>query len=651
MRRRALWGALLAAALCAAVAPVHAPATTLAPITAPALRASAIADFDGDGRDDLYWAGPDAAPESFWFGAGERFLREDVPLAGTARPLHGDFDGDGRGDLLHYAAGTGADRVWYGGADRGMTEVATRVNGTYDPLVGDFDGDGRDDVLWYGPGRAGDYLWLGSADRAFRGRAITVNMKGRATVGDFDGDGRSDLRWQAPGNATDAVWYATPGGFAPVRAPKVDERYAAAAGDFDGDGTADLLWYRGASRAYLEPGSRLRLPRHVAVDLPSGGETAVGDFNGDGFGDVLVSAGSRSVVLHGRPATVPARVDVTAPSGRTPVVGDYDGDGRDDVYWTGRTPEYRWHWDPLGRIVTSRVAVAANRLAALDQAAWDEDYEPYGYVAHAMGGIEGVPYTNSLEAFRRSYELGFRVFEVDFITLGDGSIWALHNNLEHRLGLDKHFREATSDDVRGLKFDGKYTILSAGDVLSLMRAHRDIHVVVDTKWDHVDIVARLLRTARDPQVARRLIPHIAGQQDLDAIRTSYPLQHYVVALYRTQWNGKFDDDEVVEFVRRNGAPAVMMWIRRRSSAKSLADNNEEGRRYDPRFVARLRDAGAVTYVHSTGDGEAMRPFAEEKIGVYSDGPLGPDSPVPVPPPAGVPPVPPPTVVPDGVVAA
>jgi glycerophosphoryl diester phosphodiesterase len=283
-----------------------------------------------------------------------------------------------------------------------------------------------------------------------------------------------------------------------------------------------------------------------------------------------------------------------------------------------------WRGDPARLLRAAPVATRANRVPALDPAVWQAAYTPMAYVAHAMGGIDGDLYTNSLEAFRRSYDAGFRVFEVDLLTLGDGTILAAHDGTEGALGLRRSFRETTYAEVRGRRYRGKYTVLTGHDVLDLARRHRDVYFVLDTKWDREEIAARLLVAASgDPQVARRLLPHVAGQADLDAVRRAYPLQHYVVALYRTQSYGRFDDDEVVAFVRRNGAPAVMMWFRPRDRAQSLAANGRKGRRFEAPFADALRAAGAVTYVHSTADREVMREFALRGIGVYSDGPLGP----------------------------
>jgi glycerophosphoryl diester phosphodiesterase len=590
--------------------------------SAPGARVPYAGDFDGDGRADLYWAGAAGQSELLAFGgAGAVLAVEEVPLGGTYRPLVGDYDGDGRDDVLHYGRGAAPDLLWYGGTDRGMTQRATQVRGDYRPAVGDFDGDGRDDVLWFGPGKAADLVWYGGARRTFGFVAATADGDATPVVGDFDGDGQDDVRWHGSG----AVWYgAADRTFVTARAETPSSGYTPLVGDFDGEGTDDVLWYPDAKgAAFVELGSRLRSTRRVETGLRPGGDAAVGDFNGDGADDVLVT-GPSPTVAYGTMAGLVGGTGLTPPKSARPIAADFDGDRFADVYWTGA--DELWRGRPGVGFTTGEAVTRPNRVPALDPAVWAASDKPYGYVAHAMGGIDGHPYTNSLEAFKRSYALGFRVFEVDFVTLRDGTIMALHDGTERHVGLRKPYYEATAAELRGRRYLGKYTVLSGADVVALMRSYRDIYVVLDTKWDREEIAVRLLRAAGDPQVARRMLPHIAGQQDLDVIRRSYPLQHYVVALYRTQIYGRFDDAEVLSFVRKSKAPAVMMWLNPRDRTQSLAWNARNQRRYEPNFAASLQQSGAVTYVHSTGDAARMREYAQRGIGVYSDGPFGPDLP-------------------------
>ncbi|MEZ8500451.1 glycerophosphodiester phosphodiesterase family protein [Vibrio splendidus] len=50
-----------------------------------------------------------------------------------------------------------------------------------------------------------------------------------------------------------------------------------------------------------------------------------------------------------------------------------------------------------------------------------------GLIAHAGGGINGLKYTNSLEAMEQSIEHGFKMIELDLLISSDGRIVAVHD--------------------------------------------------------------------------------------------------------------------------------------------------------------------------------------------------------------------------------
>lgn len=237
----------------------------------------------------------------------------------------------------------------------------------------------------------------------------------------------------------------------------------------------------------------------------------------------------------------------------------------------------------------------------------DRQYEPYGYVAHALGTIDNLGYTNSLEAFERSYALGFRVFEADFVLLGDGSVLVAHDRFERLYGLSKLFETATAAEVSP-KFRGKYTVLFEKDILRIVDEHPDMYLILDTKSKaletHFKIVERIVSVGKQfyPKALERLIPHMRAQDDLDRLRTIYPFNDVMMALYRTPAS----NEQVVDFVRKNRIPAVMMWW---------------DSRYDPEFDRQLREAGAVTFVHSLGKARRgkIAEFRARGVGVYSNG--------------------------------
>ena len=122
----------------------------------------------------------------------------------------------------------------------------------------------------------------------------------------------------------------------------------------------------------------------------------------------------------------------------------------------------------------------------------DHLYEPFGYVAHALGTIDGTKYSNSLEAFQRSYDLGFRLFEVDLVLLADGSVLAAHDGMEGDYGLDKPFSQADQQSVSP-KFRGRYTVLFERDLLRLVEEHPDTFMILDPKGEQVSDLTKLVQ--------------------------------------------------------------------------------------------------------------------------------------------------------------
>jgi glycerophosphoryl diester phosphodiesterase len=501
--------------------------------------------------------------------------------APTAQQLTGDFDGDGRVDILWYGPGGNPDHHWYGRANGQFGGRPIAINGTYQPIVGDFDGDRRSDILWYAPG-APDVVYYGTSAHGFVGKATVVGGSYRPLTGDFDGDGRTDIFWYGPGSARDSVWYGAPGRTFVGKAISIGGTYQPLSGDYDGDRRSDIFWYR--------PGT--------ATDVVYYG-TASRTFAGKG----------------------------TAVSGTyTPTVGDYDGGGRADVFWwvPGTADDGVWFGTAARSFVKrpTTIDLAYERPLPLQPQSLVDSYVPFGYIAHAAGGYDGRTYTNSLDAFQHNYNRGFRVFEIDFVVLADGTVLAAHDGLEHYYGLTKKFAEATWAEVRGHKFDGKYTIMRSDEVVQLLRDHPDAYVILDTKYQHDYIFRRFVaQTGGSHALMDRVLPHIKDQAELDLYRNTWPLRNYMIALYRSQFAGDLDDPELVRFVRDNRSPGVMMWYRDRDPSLTLAQNHVQSRRFTPQFAQQVQAAGAVAAVHTIRLDSDVPRFESLAVGVYSDQPF------------------------------
>ena len=545
-----------------------------------------LADFDGDHRTDLFWYGPGAGDDHLWLGRPDRnFVGAPVTVGRDYQPLVGDFNGNGRADVLWYGPGAAPDVLWYGEPGGRFAGRTLTVSGTYQPLVGDFNGDHRADVLWYGPGAARDVLWFGRRT-GFAARSVTVRGSYQPLVGDFNGDGSADVLWYGPGAARDVLWSGHHDGRFSGRALTVRGSYQPVAGDFDGDGRADVLWY------------------------------------GPGVAGDVVWYGGRSGHFGARTLHVSGDYQ--------PLVGDFGGDGPDDVLWWAPGPagDVLWFGHRNRRFSARSTTVDLDYARALplrpDTIA--NHYDPYGFVAHALGAVDGHIYTNSLEAFQHNWARGFRVFECDQVLLADGTVLLAHDGLERNYGLSKPFQQSTWADLAGHEYLGRYTILRSQDALRLLADHPGAYLILDPKYSRPQIFRTYLRQAAAmgrPDLIERLLPHVADQAELNTLRTYYPLRNYVLALYHTQAQNRYDDPVATDFVRRNRTPAVMMWWRDRDPQVSLAANGRQGRRWRRPFTTGLQAAGAVTYVHSLSDPTTIRRFWDLGVGVYSDDPFPP----------------------------
>ena len=592
-----------------------------------------LADFDGDHRTDLLWYGPGAKSDHLWLGRADRnFAGVPVKVGGSYLPLVGDFNGNGRADILWYGPGSAPDVLWFGSGGGGFSGRAVTVSGTYQPFTGDFNGDGRADVFWYGPGAAPDSLWYGTSTGGFSGRAVTVNGSYQPFTGDFNGDGRRDVFWYGPGTRNDVLWLGRQSGGFSSRAVTVSRTYLPVVGDFNGDHTSDILWYgSGANPDVLWYGHATRFTGQ-AVNVAGNYQPFTGDFDGDGRRDVFwYGPGTGGdVIWYGRSTAGFSGVTTSVGGSYQPLVGDFGGDGPHDVIWwaSGPANDVLWFGHSNRRFSSRSTTVDLDyaRALAIRPDILASKYNPYGFVAHALGAVDGHTYTNSLEAFERNYGRGFKVFECDQVLLADGTVLVAHDGLEANYGLSKSFKDATWADLAGHKYLGAYTILRSTDVLRLMIDHPDIFVIPDLKYSRPQIYRTYVREAKAlgrPDLLERLLPHVADQTELNAFRVDYPLQNYVLALYHTQAQNRYDDPEATDFVRRNRTPAVMMWWRDRDLSLSLAANGRESRRYRQAFADGLRAAGAVVDVHSLSDPNEVQRFWDLGIGVYSDEPFPP----------------------------
>jgi hypothetical protein len=329
---------------------------------APAGARLAVADYDGDGDEDIYAAA----------AGGGALLRNDagvfadvteragVRATGGVAAIFDDYDNDGHLDL--FVTRQGGDALFQNRGD-GTFRDATRSAGIQDPhpspapLFLDADHDGDLDLFLPEPGP--NRLYRNNGDGSFVESAQRMGIAGQhgnhraAAFGDFDGDAGLDLIVANEAAGVELYHNLLGGQFADVTASSGVEPgsgvVALAVGDYNNDGSLDLFLAGpgvGQSSLFTNKGDgTFERDRRPTAMFRSLGDLAVRqaaflDFDNDGWLDLLVvgeaRGGGRDVMLFRNGA--PGRFDnvsslLPRDSGMTRDVAvlDYDGDGDLDL--------------------------------------------------------------------------------------------------------------------------------------------------------------------------------------------------------------------------------------------------------------------------------------------------------------------------------
>ncbi len=267
-----------------------------------------------------------------------------------------DFDGDGRRDLFISSGGLGgeiadpyftgkqSDELLLGGAGgfvestagSGLVKGSCRGRGVD---LADFNGDGNLDILQACEGAAPS-LHLGDGDGGFE---TVPGPPAPATVYcalDLIGDRRPEI--VAAGTGTVGVWRGGPGNWRlaqQVTLPTANQRVLhLALGDYDGDGDPDLFAAAAEGNTILRnTDGRLRRVGPGTIGLPPGGSTAAAfvDYDNDGDLDLdLLPQGLMRARDNGRFTRTGRLAYARFPEGRirsaTVSWPDLNGDGRRD---------------------------------------------------------------------------------------------------------------------------------------------------------------------------------------------------------------------------------------------------------------------------------------------------------------------------------
>jgi uncharacterized repeat protein (TIGR01451 family) len=289
--------------------------------------AVAIADFNGDARQDVVVANQGTDQIAVLLGSGDGVLGPPGTYALSPGSLPsalavGDFNFDQRPDVAVADQGTGVVSVFLSnmGGGLGLEDVFAgtpiRRQSARGIVTADFNGDGKLDLALASAGGNVAHL-LGVRVGAFEVAVAILTVPGSLTSGiasgDLNGDNRADLVVVNQGSNTVPVLTGDgAANFSVTANPTVGGGPTAVAlGDLDRDGKLDVAvanLFSGTVATMAGDGAGgLGAPEQFPVGA-SPDAIAIADMNRDGFPDILVAnngSNSVSVLLNRIPTTAP----------------------------------------------------------------------------------------------------------------------------------------------------------------------------------------------------------------------------------------------------------------------------------------------------------------------------------------------------------
>jgi len=352
--------ALAAGAASAAVSIFAAPALAAPRFVVPDMSPSggylprdlAVADFTGDGKDDVAAAnlGPDAFNGNVSVLANDGAGNLGDPTITSLGAQNGaaelssavDFDKDGKRDLAVLTGttgGFGSIAVLLGNGDGTFTPGPQLAGGDGHVEAGDVTNDGKADVIFAFKSSALVRVYRGRGDGTFRPPVdYDVNWGSYdIELGDLDGDGDLDLAGAAGG----PIWTMVNNGgtFGPQTASAGLSGWKLTLADFNLDGkldVADVNASGGAVETGLGDGSTFTLAATYQDVAHQTQDVEAADWSGDGKPDLLVNADgftptTVSVLMRGVGDGTFNRFTYWATGNRSPLPANLDGGGRLDL--------------------------------------------------------------------------------------------------------------------------------------------------------------------------------------------------------------------------------------------------------------------------------------------------------------------------------
>jgi glycerophosphoryl diester phosphodiesterase len=181
-------------------------------------------------------------------------------------------------------------------------------------------------------------------------------------------------------------------------------------------------------------------------------------------------------------------------------------------------------------------------------------------IAHAGGDIYGIKMTNSRQALDKSYEEGFRFFELDISTASDGipvlvHDWDIGKLLVNKVDDPMH---PTSKELKSGKTLLNLEIMDLHKLAKWVSRNKDAYVITDIKDNNIKMLQILKEN--HPEIISRIIPQIYKFEEYEPVK-NMGFTNIILTLYRL----KVTDQEIISFCERNTLFALTVSIQRATS--------------------------------------------------------------------------------------
>lgn len=164
----------------------------------------------------------------------------------------------------------------------------------------------------------------------------------------------------------------------------------------------------------------------------------------------------------------------------------------------------------------------------------------YRSIAHALGGIDGKYYLNSMDSFDSNYKKGYRIFEMDLQLTSDNVLVGRHKwGVTLSDPLSNKGSAVNYRTFKNTKLYGRYTPTSFLDMLNLMDKYPDFYLMTDSKYHdktrvtkQFSILVQTAKKAGKEKYLDRLVIQIYNEQMYYIIKNIYPFKHFVYTTYQ-----------------------------------------------------------------------------------------------------------------------